>query len=301
MSFQAPPFLLALLLVPLAVLAYRHLELRRRGQAEAFSAAATLPSVLKERPGWRRHAPLLGYAAAGVLLALALARPQLAIGTEEERTDLVLALDRSGSMNRDDIPPSRIEASRAAASEFVADAPDRARLGLVTFNGQVRTVEPPSEDREVVRRALEGIRAQGGTDLAGALSASLDLLGAGGGGGDAADSTAIVLLSDGVSRESPLPAARDAARAGVAVHTVAFGSDAAREGEAALERIAQIGGGEAFSAQDRAQLSEVYERIGARTVATDEPREITGFVAGGAALFLVAGGLVSLRWFARLP
>jgi Ca-activated chloride channel family protein len=299
MSFQAPLFLLALLLLPLAGLAYRRLEWRRRNDAEAFGGTATLPSVLHDRPGWRRHAAILGYAVAALLLTVALARPQLAIGTDEERTDVVLGIDRSGSMNREDISPSRIEASRAAAGEFVADAPDHARLGLVTFNGRPRAVEPPSEDRGQVQHALQRMRAGGGTDLAQALSASLSLIGPWTGGG--APPAAVVLLSDGVSRADPLPAARDAARANVPVHTVSFGSDVAAEGEATLERIARTTGGRAFSAQDRAQLSGVYEELGARTVATDEPLEITGFLAGGAALFLVAGGLVSLRWFARLP
>jgi Ca-activated chloride channel family protein len=184
MSFGEPTFLLALLLAPLAVLAYREHERRRRAQADAFSTPATLPSVLPERPGWRRHAALLGYAVASLLLVVALARPQLAIGTDEGRTDLVLAIDRSSSMKRDDIPPSRIEASREAAGEFVADAPGRARVGLVTFNGRVSDVEPPSRDREAVERALERMRPRGATDLAEALSGSLELLGAGGDGRD---------------------------------------------------------------------------------------------------------------------
>ena len=170
----------------------------------------------------------------------------------------------------------------------------------MTFNGRPRAVEPPSEDRGQVQHALQRMRAGGGTDLAQALSASLSLIGPWTGRGGAPPA-AVVLLSDGVSRADPLPAARDAARANVPVHTVSFGSDVAAEGEATLERIARTTGGRAFSAQDRAQLSGVYEELGARTVATDEPLEITGFLAGGAALFLVAGGLVSLRWFARLP
>jgi Ca-activated chloride channel family protein len=301
MSFQAPLFLLALLALPVAGIAYQRSERRRRSQSVAFSAVPTLPSVLAERPGWRRHAPVLGYAAAALLLALALARPQLAIGTDEQRTQLVLSIDRSGSMGRDDIQPSRIEASRAAASEFVTDAPDRVRVGLVTFNDKVRTVEPPSQDRESVLRALERMRPGGGTDLAGALSASLSQIGPGARGESAAPAAAVVLLSDGVSRANPLPAAREAARANVPVHTVVFGEEVGGGGMAAMGRIAQITGGRTYSAEDRTELSGIYAELGARTVATDEPLEITGFVAGAAALFACAGGLMSLRWFGRLP
>ena len=301
MSFQAPLYLLALALLPLAGLAYRRAELHRRGGVDAFASPQTLASVVPRRPGWRRHAAVTGYGVAALLLILALARPQLAIGTEEQRTELVLSVDRSGSMKRGDVRPSRIEASRAAASEFVADAPELIRIGLVTFNDRVRSVEPPSQDRDQVLRRLERMRADGGTDLAQALSASLSLFGRDAGGEGTQPAAAIVLLSDGVSRANPLPAAREAARANVALHTVAFGSDVGGAGERALTQIARIGGGQAYSARDRAQLSDVYEELGARTVSTDEPLEVTGLVAGGAALFLLAGGLLNLRWFARLP
>jgi Ca-activated chloride channel family protein len=297
-SFETPLYLLALLALPLAALAYWRRERRLGAGPESFGSPQTLPSVAPNRPGWRRHAAVAGYAIAAALLVVALGRPQLAIGTEEQRSELVLAIDNSGSMGRKDIPPSRMHASRAAAEEFVAEAPERTRLGLVTFNDRVRDVVAPSQDREPILRRLERMRSDGGTDLARALTVSLSTMGRSG-GHSGRPAGAIVLLSDGVSRANPLPAARRAQSAGVAVHTVALASGG--EGEAALARIARAGGGRAYAAADRAELGEVYDELGARAVATDEPLEVTGFVAGVAAVFLLGAGLLNLRWFARLP
>ena len=73
MSFQQPLLLLALVLLPLGLVAYVLTERRRRRQARAFAAPETAVSVVPRRPGWRRHAPpaLAALALAGLLTAMA--------------------------------------------------------------------------------------------------------------------------------------------------------------------------------------------------------------------------------------
>ena len=46
----------------------------------------------------------------------------------------MLALDRSGSMLAQDVPPDRITASREAAQRFVKNLPDGFRVGVVSFS-----------------------------------------------------------------------------------------------------------------------------------------------------------------------
>ena len=92
------------------------------------------------------------------------------------------------------------------------------------------------------------------------------------------------------------------------VYTVALGTAAGTmpDGQrvppdtAALPAIAARSGGEAFTAEDAAGLSAVYERLGSQVAMKEERREMTGAFAGGAILLLLAGGGLSLRWFRRL-
>ena len=56
-SFGAPLFLLALVLVPLAVGLYVLGERRRRARAERFASRPLMPSVAPRGPGLRRHLP----------------------------------------------------------------------------------------------------------------------------------------------------------------------------------------------------------------------------------------------------
>ena len=67
-----------------------------------------------------------------------------------------------------------------------------------------------------------------------------------------------------------------------------------------LAAIAERSGGEAFTAQDAARLSAVYERLGSQVAMKEERREVTGAFAGGAIVLLLMGGGLSLRWFRRL-
>ena len=49
MSFREPAVLVGLLLIPLALLAYRRLQRRRRREAAAFANPALLPNVAHRR------------------------------------------------------------------------------------------------------------------------------------------------------------------------------------------------------------------------------------------------------------
>ena len=129
----------------------------------------------------------------------------------------------------------------------------------------------------------------------------------------------MVLLSDGYSTTGPDPleVARRARELRVPVNTVALGtSDATvtlsdRLGSTrtvrvparprTLRRIARTTGGQYFGAADEEKLQTIYDRLGSRIGFRQEKREVTAaFAAGGLGLML-AGGLLSMMWFGRLP
>ena len=127
MTFQAPAFLLALALVPLAAIAYGAAQRRRRAAADAFAGPAVRASALPRTPGWRRHAPIALYGAALAALAVALARPEATVAVPTEQATVVLAIDRSGSMRATDVAPSRLAAVKSAAARFLDSVPRRVR------------------------------------------------------------------------------------------------------------------------------------------------------------------------------
>jgi Ca-activated chloride channel family protein len=310
-TFASPWLLLGLALLPLLVLAYGAAERRRRRAALAFASAPTVASVVPRRPGWRRHAPLVlsGLALAGLIVALA--RPQVSIAVPAEQASIVLTMDHSGSMQATDVAPSRLVAARDAGEAFLDRVPAKVRVGGVVFDHRTQVIQNPTTDREALKSALrDAMKPSGGTATGDALAASLALLEAQKGAGAKRPPGAIVLLSDGksTSGRDPLAVAEEARKAGVPVYTVALGTpdgtmpdgQAVPPDTASLQAIAERSGGQAFTAQDAAGLSAVYEKLGSQVAKKKQPREVTGAFAGGAIVLLLMGGGLSLRWFRRL-
>ena len=77
MSFYAPLWLFALLLVPVALGVQRLARRRARRFAMRFPAVPTVVAALGTRPDWRRHLPVVAMLAAVSALAIALARPHV--------------------------------------------------------------------------------------------------------------------------------------------------------------------------------------------------------------------------------
>jgi Ca-activated chloride channel family protein len=305
MTFQSPWLLLGLLLLPLLAGLYVVSERRRRRAAAAFAAPAVSASVVPRRPGWRRHAPLVLAGVATAALIGALARPQVTVAVPAEQATIVLAMDHSGSMMATDVTPSRLVAARDAGEAFLARVPERVRVGGVVFNHRAEAVASPTTDRDELREALEAaMKPSGGTATGDALATSLAMVRTARGPG------AIVLLSDGASTHGrdPLPLADEAKRLKIPIYTVALGTPAGRlpNGDpvppdtATLREIATRSGGQAFTASQASELSAVYKKLGSQVATKKEKREVTAGFAGGAALLLLMGGGLSLKWFRRL-
>jgi Ca-activated chloride channel family protein len=318
-SFQSPVYLLALLLVPAAVAVYVLADRRRRAGVSRFASPVLMPSVAPTGPGIRRHLPLALYVVALAAVAVALARPEATVAVPEERAAVVLATDISGSMEARDVAPSRMSAVRRAALDFIEQAPDELRVGAVAFNHSVRSIEPPRAEREGTRALIETLTPSGGTATGEGLAAAVGLLGRQGARDRERPPAAVILLSDGTSTHGrdPVIVAREAARLRIPIYTVALGTDAGTievrrpdgttvtrsvpPDREAMRRVATISGARTFNVGEREELATVYERLGSQVATREERREITAAFVGGAAAFVLLGGLMSLRWFGRLP
>ncbi|MDX8152317.1 VWA domain-containing protein [Patulibacter brassicae] len=324
MSLHAPWSLLALLLVPVLLLAIRAAARRPNRHVVRMPALATLRTVVPATPSHRRWLPLALLLLAVALLVLALARPQRTVAVPEKRTSVMLVSDASRSMLATDVPPTRLDAARAAAIQFLRTVPRSVRVGVVGYSTTPHTIVEPTTNRQAARSALESLQADGATATGDALSVALDALQA---EGDARGSDrspgAILLLSDGAAQggADPVEVAGVARQLRIPIYTVALGTPngtyqvpggvgpggwsqgpqtrAATPDPATLRRIARISGGQAFTVDDASELRRIYERLGQRVGSEEEQRELTAGVGGAALVALVLALVLGLRWRPR--
>jgi hypothetical protein len=183
LQFLNPLYLLGALAaaVPIVI----HLINRRRAPVHRFPAIAYLLGARKKRARQFRLRHLLLLAlrvAALVLLALALARPFLAVDDAGAKAALepaqaVVIVDTSMSMGLKGERGDRLEAARRAVLKAVDDLGPGPRLAVLTTepvperpDGKVEPAKPLTLDLGTIRREIEALRVgYGEADFKGAL------------------------------------------------------------------------------------------------------------------------------------
>jgi Ca-activated chloride channel family protein len=297
MSFAHPErLLLAALAVVAFALAYRAIERRTTKAALTYSNLAFAVEGMRSR----RYPAALLYLCltVGVAgLATAIASPRLVVRVPVKDATVMLCIDTSGSMRATDLLPTRAEASKAAARSFLDGLPAGTRVGIVTFATEAALIQPPVDDLDVVRAALERIPPpNGATAIGDAIALAARTLPAHG-------SRTLVLMTDGVNNRGidPVEAARQATSGGINIHTVGVGTNGSGQlipgttepadlDEDTLRAIASLGHGTYASAQDAGSLSSAFRNVASATVW--ERKRIDG-----GTLFATAGGAVVVLTF----
>src|ERR1700756_5307186 len=113
MSFGSPYLLLTLFIVPLGVALYLLAERRRMPYAVRYANVDVLASVAGGR-SWRRLLPAIVFLLAIATLCVAVARPRVHTLVASDRATIVLVLDVSGSMQANDVKPTRLVGGQRA-------------------------------------------------------------------------------------------------------------------------------------------------------------------------------------------
>lgn len=337
MSFIWPVMLLSLLLIPLLVVYYIRSVRRQRQLAQRYGSLGLVQQVGGRPVGRRRHVPPALFLVGLALLGVALARPQTVLSMPRLEGLVILAFDVSGSMAADDMKPTRMEAAKEAAREFVRRQPSTVRIGVVSFSESGFSVQVPTNDQAAILGAINRLTPTRGTSLANGISMSLNAIASANSGdpttryytnvtpmptatptpvaaGTFTPAT-IVLLTDGENTvpPNPLEAARKAAERGVRIHTIGIGSPTgvtlnvegfsvhSRLDEATLQQIAELTEGAYYNAQQEQDLRAIYENLGTQLVVKPQKTEVTAILAGVSLLFFLLGAGFSLLWFSRLP
>ena len=335
MSFIWPAMLLLLFLLPVFIGLYITLLTRRQRAAARYGKLGFLQQPQGRGLSIRRLIPAFFFLLALTILIVALARPQTIISVPRVVGTVVLAFDVSGSMGADDLKPTRMEAAKTAAQNFVAQQPRTVQIGVVAFSDSGVSVQAPTSDRDVILAAIKRLKPERGTSLANGILASLKTI---------ADvngpvtrfytnltpaptpsptpmpkgvytSGMIVLLTDGENNVNPDPleAAQAAADRGVRIYTVGIGSVTGTDmklggftvhtqlDETLLKQISERTDGTYYNANNEEDLRKIYDKINTQLIVKAEETEVTSIFAGAGIFSLLIGAAFSLLWFGRLP
>jgi len=279
------PFLFVLLPLPLLV--------RRFGNKQESSVSAIqvpfFDAVRKlnnaqlnpKRSSWLKAA-LLWLLWTSLLVAAA--RPTWVgepVNLPQDRRDLMLAVDISGSMQERDMLVNqgytdRITAVKVVVGDFIQKrAGDR--IGLILFGQQGYLQTPLTYDAKTVNQQLQEAQlgfAGNATAIGDSIGLAIKRL-----RGRPADSRVLILLTDGANTagSDPLQAAEIASEAEIRIHTVGVGADEViKKGlfgrsrrinpstdldEKNLLAIADKTGGKYFRARNPKELQQIYAEI----------------------------------------
>jgi len=203
------------------------------------------------------------------------------VNLPQERRDLMLAVDISGSMKEKDMLVNgryirRVDAVKAVVGDFVAKrAGDR--LGLILFGEQGYLQTPLTYDSKTVNQQLQEAQlgfAGNATAIGDSIGLAIKKLRS-----RPADSRVLILLTDGANTAgtNPLKAADIAAEAAIRVHTIGVGADtkitqdffgrqqqinpSSDLDETTLNAIAKKTGGQYFRARDPKELQDIYQEL----------------------------------------
>jgi Ca-activated chloride channel family protein len=319
--FLAPQRLWWLLAVAALVAGYVGVQLWRRKAAVRFTQVDLLDRVAPSRPGWRRHVVAGGMMLGLVAGVVAIARP-VTTTTERTRAEgrIILMFDVSLSMEATDVQPSRLEAAKAAARDFVSQVAPDVEVGLISFSGDVNIDVAPTLNRQQLDDGIDSLELAESTAIGDALSTGTRLLVrlAGDAASNGKAPGAIVLLSDGETTVG-VPTeegAGEAKAAKVPVFTIAFGTENGsitdpNTGEvipvpvkpAPLADAAEATGGAAYTAATDKELDDAYQKIQKSLGATlgqevEKTNELTWQWAA-LALVLIAGAWALSMWWLR--
>ncbi len=322
-NFENPEFFWLLLLLPLAIGWYIW---KRNKQTAALKISST--------KGFRGKSGLLPklrpvlFILRLLTLALiitAMARPRTVdVSTQSSSTqgiDIVMAIDVSPSMLARDLQPTRLEATKNVAEEFIKDRPAD-RIGLVVYAGESFTKTPITSDKSIVLDALKDIEynsiLENGTAIGSGLATAVNRI-----KDSDAESKVIILLTDGVNNSGfidPNTGSELALEFGIRVYTIGVGSNGmalsptailpngrfqygnvpVEIDEELLIQIASTTGGKYFRATDNEKLEAIYEEIDALEKTEIEEFRYYNYDEKYRPLVLLAGGLLLLEVLLRM-
>ncbi len=224
--FEDEKALVGLAVIPLLFLIYFITSRRQNKQLNKWGDEALLSRLMPDFSATRNFLKFILWVSAFGIMILALARPQFGTKMAEVKRkgiEMIIALDVSNSMMAEDIQPNRLENAKMAISRLV-DRLENDKIGLIIFAGDAYIQMPVTTDYQAAKLFLNSINTQivpkQGTAIGSAIHLAMRSFTP-----NSEKSRAIVVITDGENHEEDaVAAAKEAAAAGIIIHTIGIGS-----------------------------------------------------------------------------
>ncbi|MBD8389477.1 VWA domain-containing protein [Dysgonomonas sp. BGC7] len=224
--FANPEFLYLFFCIPVFIIGFIFLNIRKRKSVEKLGTLALVKKMMPELSLKRSYLKFwLTMVAIGFGIII-IARPQF--GTKVEKMDkkgieLVIAIDVSNSMLAEDIKPSRLTKAKQILTRII-DERKNDKVAIVVFAGEAFIQLPLTPDTQSAKLFLETIDPSivpvQGTAIGSAIDIGMTCF-----SNDEDIDRAIVLITDGEGHEGNAEeAAKNAADKGVHVNVVGIGT-----------------------------------------------------------------------------
>ena len=274
MSFNYPWILILLMIIPVLIWYYLSFK-SKKDSFVYFSNVSVFEQIMLKKTESDR---ILFFLRISVIFFLILSAAGLRqdLVTSEYLTkgvNIIIALDTSGSMQSQDVPPNRFKSAVNVVEKFI-EGRKNDKIGLVVFGGVSFLQAPLTLDYNALYEFLAnskiGMTQTENTAIGSAIcTAVLHLKDVEG------KSKVIILVTDGrnnAGKIDPITAAKLAEKNKIKIYTVAVGvkNNSWPQGsqgnddsidEELLTRIASITGGEFFRAQDNSSLKKIFNTI----------------------------------------
>lgn len=186
---------------------------------------------------------------------------------KEVKADVVLAIDRSSSMER----YNKLTSARAAAKSFIDTInPSLVHVGIVAFDDVAESIAYLTGDQAALRAAVDGIRSDTGTNLVDGLDEARKMLASAGARPDARP--VIIFMTDGKHSVnnppiSDLPRVIAQVRAaGILVYSIGLGPSS--EVDEANLRLMASDPSKFLRSPTASELNDIYVHLAGRLEAT---------------------------------
>lgn len=192
----------------------------------------------------------------GNVLGFSTFEPQVSAAATYIERDVVLVVDRSGSMRG-----SNFRDLKSAIDVFITtldSTPVEEQVGLASYNQQATTDVQLTDRLREISAGLKRLKPRGRTSISRGMEAGESIINAG--RSEEFVERTLIVMTDGKHNEGPDPSgvATRLAADNVQIHTITFGRGADQQ---RMRNIAAIGGGRHFHALSRDELVEAYREI----------------------------------------
>jgi len=316
LAFENPIYLWYLLSIPLLIYTHFYFFRHAKSKAMKFANFEALKRVTGEKLITKNISILLIRSLILICVILAASGAVFWHEGNVNDNDFVIAIDASASMAAQDVVPTRLEAAKQTAIDFVNNMKSKSSIGVISFSGTTFIEITPIDNKESLKKTIENIEIAkiGGTDIAGAIITGTNLL------LNSQKGKTIILITDGSNTvgafiaDSVKNSIDYAVKSHVIIHTIGVGSESGPIGylpeyynisavysENTLIEISNSTQGNYYKAMNTDELSQAYQDISQKSTKGLIPVKLSyGLMLIALLLLFIEWGLISTR-FRRIP